>query len=368
MKLIKTIPFVFALFLIFAPISNVYSLENNDDRNFVSEAVKSVGPAVVRIDTERSVERQQFDPTLLDPLLRDLLGEPGVIPDRERGQGSGVIIDQNGLVLTNAHVIERVDQVSVTLADGTNCEGKVLGSDSITDLALVQIIGITKSKPAPLGDSEMLEVGDWAIALGTPYGLEKTVTLGIVSSLHRDINSLGFSDKRLDLIQTDAAINPGNSGGPLINANGEVIGINTLVRSGPGAGLGFAIPINLARRVSDQLLKDGEVIHPYLGVQLISLNAKIAKEHNNDPNALVQLPERSGALIQSVVPNSPAEKAGLKRGDLVIAAEDIMIKEPKALLDEVEKAKIGKVFPLRILRNNQEISVNIKPEALPGLT
>ena len=368
MKLIKTIPFVFALFLIFAPISNVYSLENNDDRNFVSEAVKSVGPAVVRIDTERSVERQQFDPTLLDPLLRDLLGEPGVIPDRERGQGSGVIIDQNGLVLTNAHVIERVDQVSVTLADGSNCEGKVLGSDPITDLALVQIIGITKSKSAPLGDSEMLEVGDWAIALGTPYGLEKTVTLGIVSSLHRDINSLGFSDKRLDLIQTDAAINPGNSGGPLINANGEVIGINTLVRSGPGAGLGFAIPINLARRVSDQLLKDGEVIHPYLGVQLISLNAKIAKEHNNDPNALVQLPERSGALIQSVVPNSPAEKAGLKRGDLVIAAEDILIKEPKALLDEVEKAKIGKVFPLRILRNNQEISVNIKPEALPGLT
>ena len=117
-----------------------------------------------------------------------------------------------------------------------------------------------------------------------------------------------------------------------------------------------------------QLLEDGKVIHPYLGVQLISLNAKIAKEHNNDPNSLVQLPERSGALIQSVVPNSPAEKAGLKRGDLVIAAEDILINEPKALFDEVEKAKIGKVFPLKILRNNQEIKVNIKPEALPGLT
>ena len=368
MKFINSLFFSILLVFMLSPVAKVFSLESSDNRNFVSEAVKNVGPAVVRIDTERSLERQQFDPTLLDPLLRDLLGEPGSLPDKERGQGSGVIIDTTGLVLTNAHVVERVDLVSITMADGTNFDGKVLGSDSITDLALVQIEEEINSKVAPLGDSEKLEVGDWAIALGTPYGLEKTVTLGIISSLHRDINSLGFSDKRLDLIQTDAAINPGNSGGPLVNSSGEVIGINTLVRSGPGAGLGFAIPINLARRVSEKLLEDGQVIHPYLGVQLISLNAKIAKEHNNDPNSLVQLPERSGALIQSVVPNSPAEKAGLKRGDLVIAAEDILIQEPKALLDEVEKAKIGKVFPLKILRNNQEIKVNIKPEALPGLT
>ncbi|WP_288262968.1 trypsin-like peptidase domain-containing protein, partial [uncultured Prochlorococcus sp.] len=346
----------------------VFALSPSDNYNFVSSAVKSVAPAVVKIDTERLVERQQFDPTLLDPLLRDLLGDPGISPDRERGQGSGVIINENGLVLTNAHVVERVDNVSVTLADGTICEGKVLGSDAVTDLALVKIKESTHTNFAPLGDSEDLEVGDWAIALGTPYGLEKTVTLGIVSSLHRDINSLGFSDKRLDLIQTDAAINPGNSGGPLINSNGEVIGINTLVRSGPGAGLGFAIPINLAKNVSDQLLKNGEVIHPYLGVQLISLNPKIAKEHNQDPNSLVQLPERNGALIQSVIPNSPAEKAGLRRGDLVIAAENISIKEPKALLDEVEKAKIGKVFLLDVLRDNKEIQINIKPEPLPGLT
>tara|TARA_B100000941_G_C28476822_1_gene539698 strand:- start:30 stop:1160 length:1131 start_codon:yes stop_codon:yes gene_type:complete len=346
----------------------VFALNSTGNNNFVSDAVKNVGPAVVRIDTERLIERQQFDPTLLDPLLRDLLGEPGTAPDRERGQGSGVIIDKNGLVLTNAHVVEKVDNVSVTLADGTNCDGQVLGTDAITDLALVKIDDPINYSFAPLGNSEELEVGDWAIALGTPYGLEKTVTLGIISSLHRDINSLGFSDKRLDLIQTDAAINPGNSGGPLINSNGKVIGINTLVRSGPGAGLGFAIPINLAKNISEQLLKNGQVIHPYLGVQLISLNPKIAKEHNEDPNALVQLPERSGALIQSVIPNSPAEKAGLKRGDLVIAAENISIEEPKALLDEVEKAQIGKVFLLNVLRDNKEIKVNIKPEALPGLT
>jgi len=367
-NLSKIIALFGVLIINFYPFTEVLALNSLDNNNFVSDAVKNVGPAVVRIDTERLVERQQFDPTLLDPLLRDLLGEPGMTPDRERGQGSGVIIDKNGLVLTNAHVVERVNEVSITLADGTNCEGKVLGSDSITDLALVKIDDPIISSYAPLGNSEELEVGDWAIALGTPYGLEKTVTLGIISSLHRDINSLGFSDKRLDLIQTDAAINPGNSGGPLINSNGQVIGINTLVRSGPGAGLGFAIPINLAKNVSEQLLKNGQVIHPYLGVQLISLNPKIAKEYNEDPNSLVKLPERSGALIQSVIPNSPAEKAGLKRGDLVIAAENILIKEPKALLDEVENAQIGKVFLLNVLRDNQEIQINIKPEPLPGLT
>ena len=348
--------------------SEVLALTYSENHNFVSSAAKIVGPAVVKIDTERLVERRQFDPTLIDPLLRDLLGEQGITPERERGQGSGVIINEQGLVLTNAHVVERVDNVSVTLANGNICDGQVLGTDPVTDLALVKIEESNYSSFAPLGNSEDLEVGDWAIALGTPYGLEKTVTLGIVSSLHRDINSLGFSDKRLDLIQTDAAINPGNSGGPLINSNGEVIGINTLVRSGPGAGLGFAIPINLAKSVSDQLLKNGEVIHPYLGVQLISLNPRIAKTHNQDPNSLVQLPERNGALIQSVIPNSPAEKAGLRRGDLVIAAENISIEEPKDLLDEVEKAQIGKVFLLNVLRDNKEIQINIKPEPLPGLT
>jgi len=368
-RIINLIQIIIICYLfIFFQQNEVSALISSENHNFVSSAVKNVSPAVVKIDTERLLERQQFDPTLLDPLLRDLLGEPGIAPDKERGQGSGVIINENGLVLTNAHVVERVDDVSVTLADGTICDGQVLGTDAVTDLALVKINESTSSKFAPLGNSEDLEVGDWAIALGTPYGLEKTVTLGIVSSLHRDINSLGFSDKRLDLIQTDAAINPGNSGGPLINSNGEVIGINTLVRSGPGAGLGFAIPINLAKNVSDKLLKNGEVIHPYLGVQLISLNPKIAKEHNQDPNSLVQLPERNGALIQSVIPNSPAEKAGLRRGDLVIAAENISIKEPKALLDEVEKAQIGKIFLLNVLRNNKEIEINIKPEPLPGLT
>ncbi len=343
-------------------------VEAKGSHSFVAEAVRRVAPSVVRIDTERIVEHQPFDPTLIDPLLRDLLGEPSSGPERERGQGSGVLIDDNGLVLTNAHVVERVDQVSVTLASGEELDGSVVGTDPITDLALVRLSDDATPNAAPLGDSEELEVGDWAIALGTPYGLERTVTLGIVSSLHRNISSLGFSDKRLDLIQTDAAINPGNSGGPLVNGNGEVIGINTLVRSGPGAGLGFAIPINLARKVSDQLLATGEVVHPYLGLQLVSLTVRIAKEHNRDPNSLVQLPEREGALVQSVLPDSPAEKAGLRRGDLVIAAGEIAISDPQSLLEKVDQSEIGVPLTLKIMRNGFEQSLSIKPSALPGLS
>ena len=350
------------------PVWALSGLDGTTSHNFVADAVSQVAPAVVRIDTERTVQRQPFDPTLIDPLLRDLLGEPGIGPERERGQGSGVVIDDQGLVLTNAHVVERVDAVSVTLADGDQHDGSVVGTDPVTDLALVRLDGGTGPEAAPLGDSDALEVGDWAIALGTPYGLERTVTLGIVSSLHRNISSLGFSDKRLDLIQTDAAINPGNSGGPLVNGRGEVIGINTLVRSGPGAGLGFAIPINLARHVSEQLLTSGEVVHPYLGVQLVPLTARIAREHNRDPNSLVELPERFGALVQSVLPDSPAERAGLRRGDLVIAAAETSVSDPQTLLKQVDQAEIGVPFSLRIMRNGQEMSLSVNPAALPGLS
>ena len=350
------------------PVWALSGLDGTTSHNFVADAVSQVAPAVVRIDTERTVQRQPFDPTLIDPLLRDLLGEPGIGPERERGQGSGVVIDDQGLVLTNAHVVERVDAVSVTLADGDQHDGSVVGTDPVTDLALVRLDGGTRPEAAPLGDSDALEVGDWAIALGTPYGLERTVTLGIVSSLHRNISSLGFSDKRLDLIQTDAAINPGNSGGPLVNGRGEVIGINTLVRSGPGAGLGFAIPINLARHVSEQLLTSGEVVHPYLGVQLVPLTARIAREHNRDPNSLVELPERFGALVQSVLPDSPAERAGLRRGDLVIAAAETSVSDPQTLLKQVDQAEIGVTFSLRIMRNGQEMSLSVNPAALPGLS
>jgi len=350
------------------PLLAVEDFQISQSHSFVANVAKKVSPSVVRIDIERDIQADEFESDLLDPLLRDLLGDLGTVPQKERGQGSGVIIDSSGLVLTNAHVVERVDRVMITLQNGKEVDGKVIGTDQVTDLALVKVNDLYNLESAKLGNSEDIQVGDWAIALGTPYGLESTVTLGIVSSLHRDINSLGFSDKRLDLIQTDAAINPGNSGGPLINSSGEVIGINTLVRSGPGAGLGFAIPINLASKVTSQLITNGEVVHPYLGAQLVLLNERIAKEHNQDPNALILLPERSGALVQAVIPQSPAEEGGLKRGDLVINAEGNEINDPKSLLMQVENAQIGKPFELEVLRNNKEINLSIKPAALPGIS
>jgi len=333
--------------------------------SFVADAARAAAPAVVRIDTERSVARQPFDPALLDPMLRDLFGDPaGSL--RERGQGSGVIFDAGkGLVLTNAHVVDQVDRVEVTLADGQQRDGAVVGADPVTDLAVVQIAGSRTLQAARLGDSEALEVGDWAIALGSPYGLERTVTLGIISSLHRDINTLGFADKRLDLIQTDAAINPGNSGGPLINAAGEVVGINTLVRSGPGAGLGFAIPINLAHSVADQLSRGGAVVHPYLGLQLVPLTARRARDNNRDPEALLQLPERDGALVQRVIEGSPAETAGIRRGDLVVAVAEQPVREPRDLLQQVERATLGQPLPVTVIRGPRELNLKISPEALP---
>ena len=359
---------LFCFLLVTSPAVAQEDFNAIQSHSFVANIARKVSPSVVRIDIEREIQTDEFESDLLDPLLRDLLGDLGAFPQRERGQGSGVIIDSSGLVLTNAHVVERVNSVLITLQNGTQVDGKVMGTDQVTDLALVKIDGFSGLETAKLGDSEDIQVGDWAIALGTPYGLESTVTLGIVSSLHRDINTLGFSDKRLDLIQTDAAINPGNSGGPLINSHGEVIGINTLVRSGPGAGLGFAIPINLASKVTNQLLTNGEVIHPYLGAQLVLLNERIAKEHNQDPNALIFLPERSGALVQSVIPQSPAEQGGLRRGDLVINADGNEINDPKSLLMQVENAQIGKPFELEVVRNNREINLSIKPAALPGIS
>ncbi|MCP9775266.1 trypsin-like peptidase domain-containing protein [Cyanobium sp. WAJ14-Wanaka] len=333
--------------------------------SFVADAARLVGPAVVRIDTERDVARQPFDPAMLDPFLRDLLGDPAGSM-RERGQGSGVVIDAaGGLVLTNAHVVDKVDTVEITLSDGAQLDGAVVGADPVTDLAVVRIEKGHPLQSATLGDSEALEVGDWAIALGSPYGLERTVTLGIISSLHRDIHSLGFADKRLDLIQTDAAINPGNSGGPLINAAGEVVGINTLVRSGPGAGLGFAIPINLAKGVADQLSRGDQVLHPYLGLQLVPLTARRARDNNSDPGALLQLPEQDGALVQRVLPDSPAERAGLRRGDLVVAVANKQVADPGALLQVVERSALDEPLPLKVIRGQQEIQLSIKPAAMP---
>ncbi|MEO1003054.1 MAG: trypsin-like peptidase domain-containing protein [Cyanobacteria bacterium J06638_7] len=331
-------------------------------QSFVAAAVRRTSPAVVTIDTERTVAvaGQRGVPSSLfnDPIFRQFFGLPQQAqPSRpsqrtERGQGSGFIFQADGLVLTNAHVVERSDRVTVGLLDGRSVEGTVVGLDRLTDLAVVRIEGKGPWPVAPLGDSDRLEVGEWAIAVGNPYGLDNTVTMGIISNLNRNAAKLGITDRRLDLIQTDAAINPGNSGGPLLNADGEVIGINTLVRTGPGAGLGFAIPINRARDIARQLVASGSVSHPVIGIGLDAVRPGEVRGVDR------------GVRVASVVANSPAQRAGLRQGDVVVAADGQPMLEPSQLVAAVEKAGVGGRLSLSINRQGEMLRLDVVPSQL----
>ena len=306
------------------------SYDNTGANNFVSAAVIRTGPAVVRIDTETVVTRQ-LNPFFDDPLFRDFFGQQlrPRIPQERRitGQGSGFIIDKSGIILTNAHVVSNADKLTVTLKDGLTFNGKVKGTDEVTDLAVVGID--TKGNMIPvakLGDSDNLKVGNWAIAVGNPVGLDNTVTLGIISTIGRSAAQAGIPDKRLDFIQTDAAINPGNSGGPLLNGLGEVVGINTAIRA-DAMGIGFAIPINKAKALQKALVSGQQVPHPYIGVQMVNITPEIARENNRNPNSPIIIAEVEGILVIQVVPDSPAAKAKLRRGDVIIAVNNQPVKD-----------------------------------------
>ena len=329
-------------------------------QSFVAAAIRRAGPAVVTIDTERTVAvrgGRGFPGGLMnDPMFRQFFGFPGGrAPARrtERGLGSGVIFSSEGLILTNAHVVEKSDRVTVGLRSGQRVEGKVIGLDRLTDLAVVQLMGGGNWPVAPLGNSDALQVGDWAIAVGNPFGLDNTVTLGIVSNLNRNVSELGITDKRLDLIQTDAAINPGNSGGPLLNADGEVVGINMLVRSGPGAGLGFAIPINRARSIAGQLVSSGRVSHPMIGVGLDTLKAADGRA--------------SGAVVASVLQGGPADQAGLRRGDVIVSAGGKAIQTPLEVISAVETSGVGRPLPITVNRQGQLINIDVVPGDMASL-
>ena len=267
-------------------------------------------------------------------------------PKIEQSQGSGFIF-ADGLVITNAHVVSNSDQIIIGLTDGRKFKGQVIGEDSISDLAIVKLLGQGPWPKAILGNSSQIKVGDWAIAVGNPFGLENTVTLGIISNLNRNVSQLGIYDKRFNLIQTDAAINPGNSGGPLLNANGEVVGINTLIRSGPGAGLSFAIPINKAQEIAKQLIKTGKVTHPMIGISLINeISTKI---------------NQNQVKVGYVVPNSPAAKSGVLIGDIIIKIDQSDIKKSSDVINAINKNGINKFAKVIIKRNNKIIKLNIKP-------
>ncbi|NET64500.1 MAG: trypsin-like serine protease [Moorea sp. SIO1G6] len=345
------------------------SPQQASNSSFVTAAVNRVGAAVVRIDTERTVSRR-VDPLFDDPFFRRFFGDDfsAQIPQERRlqGQGSGFIIDNSGILLTNAHVVESADKVTVTLKDGRKFNGQVKGVDEFTDLAVVKING-TSLPIVSLGDSSQVQVGDWAIAVGNPLGLDNTVTLGIVSTIGRSSAQAGIPDKRLDFIQTDAAINPGNSGGPLLNATGEVIGINTAIRAN-AMGIGFAIPINKVKEISNKLAQGQKVVHPYIGVRMTTLTPELAQENNNDPNSVLLLPEINGVLVVQVMPDTPAADAGMRRGDIIVQIDGTPVTNATQLQRLVENSGVNKVLEIKVRRGKQTTSVFVRTDALKNPT
>lgn len=337
------------------------------DPNFISNAVQRVGPAVVRINSSRTVARQPMPEGLDDPFFRRFFGSGSDSADPsssrvERGIGSGFILDSKGLILTNAHVIDGADSVTVTLKDGRTLIGKVLGEDRVTDVAVVKI-DADNLPTIKLGNSDQLQPGEWAIAIGNPLGLDNTVTAGIISATGRSSAQVGVPDQRASFIQTDAAINPGNSGGPLLNQQGDVIGINTAIRAN-AQGLGFAIPINTAKRIADQLIATGRVDHAYLGVQMVTLTPELKQNLNSDPNSPLTVQDDRGVLVVRVVPNSPAAKAGVRTGDVLAKIGQQAVTSSEQVQQIVEATRIGDDLPLELRRNGAVVTVAVKPEAL----
>ncbi|MFM7383989.1 MAG: HhoA/HhoB/HtrA family serine endopeptidase [Microcystaceae cyanobacterium] len=330
--------------------------------SFVATAVARTGPAVVRIDTETVVTRR-VDPFFDDPFFRDFFGTLPTPQQQEQhlvGQGSGFIVDKTGVILTNAHVVDNAGKVTVTLRDGRTFKGEVKGTDEVTDLAVVRIDPQGEALPvAPLGDSSQLQVGDWAIAVGNPVGLDNTVTLGIISTLGRSAAKAGIPDKRVEFIQTDAAINPGNSGGPLLNAQGEVIGINTAIRA-DAMGIGFAIPINQARTIETLLAAGQKVPHPYIGIQMVNLTPDLARQNNRDPNSAFLIAEVEGILVVRVIPNSPAERSGLRRGDVIVSVNGQPIKEGAVLQSLVEQVGLNQSLKLNVQRGDRALTMTVQ--------
>ncbi|MDC2974655.1 trypsin-like peptidase domain-containing protein [Prochlorococcus sp. AH-736-K09] len=343
------------------PINNPNYFKNLlfSEKSFITKAVEKTGNSVVTIETEKYIKKRGFSRNpniILDPYLERLLGLQlpyENLPKIEQSQGSGFIF-ADGLVMTNAHVVNGSDKMIIGLTNGKKLSAKLVGQDFFTDLAILKLEGKGPWPKATLGDSSKIKVGDWAIAVGNPFGLENTVTLGIISNLNRNVNQLGIYDKKLNLIQTDAAINPGNSGGPLLNSSGEVIGINTLIRSGPGAGLSFAIPINKAKEIANQLINNGKVIHPMIGISLIDGSA-----FESDKNIV---------KVGYVIPNSPADKSGIKVNDVILKVGKDYINKSSDVINAINKNGIQKAISLSLKRGNKLIRLKVKPTDITNLS
>jgi len=310
--------------------------------------VKRVSPAVVNIATKGTIKEKpgQRNPLMDDPFFRRFFDEPH--ERKFQSAGSGVVVDaKNGYIITNHHVVENASEITVTLLDNRSFSAKVIGSDEGADIAVLQV-----KQPnlvaMSMGDSAKLEVGDYVVAIGNPFGLSHTVTAGIVSALGRTgINPDGYED----FIQTDASINPGNSGGALVNLRGELVGINSAILSGSGGniGIGFAIPVNLVKSVMDQLIQYGQVKRGVLGVNLYPVNSDIAKEYG--------VAESTGALVAGVAPGSAAERAGIKTGDIITSINGVAKKDPGELRYAIGLLHVGDKVEIGLLRDGKPRSV-----------
>jgi Do/DeqQ family serine protease len=328
------------------------------------EVAKKVQPAVVNITTEKTITMRPWDKYGEDFFkgspFEDFFKGFGFSP-REKGKeyqhkqrsgGSGVIVDKEGYVLTNNHVVEGADKVKVRLNDGREFIATIKGQDLRTDLAVLNI----KAKDLPvatLGDSENLEVGEWAIAIGSPFGLEHTVTVGVISAKGRSGLGTGTYE---DFIQTDASINPGNSGGPLINIDGEVVGINAMIIQ-PGTGIGFAIPINMAKQILNDLIKYGKFTRPWLGISVQDLTNEMAEQF--------QVKEKEGVIVAQVHQGTGAEKAGLSPGDIIKSVDEKSIKNTNELVKEIQKKKVGQKVKLSIVRDGKPITIEVTTTSMP---
>ncbi|HBY57868.1 MAG TPA: hypothetical protein DEG96_08450 [Candidatus Atribacteria bacterium] len=324
--------------------------------NSIADIAEKVGPAVVNIDTVRMV-KTDF-PFFDDPIFRHFFGDKfkeytKTIP--QKGTGSGFIINQEGYILTNEHVVHKADKIKVSLPDGREFDGKVVGSDVTTDMAIVKIQA-DHLPTVTLGDSDELRVGEIVIAIGNPYGLQQTVTMGVVSAKDRSIPTEIDGHIYRNFIQTDTAINPGNSGGPLLNTKGEVVGINTAII--PYAqGIGFAIPINMAKRNIEDLINLGRVRTPWIGVYIQEVTPEIAEQFG--------LSEAKGVLVGDVVKDSPAEKSGIKRGDIIVKVNDEEVNSTQKLQDKIRSINIGEKAKIEVVRDGKAINFIVKIGEMP---
>jgi len=351
-----------ALLLAAAPLSAQLPALEPDERGLptLAPVLEDVTPAVVNISVVSRAPASQ-NPLFQDPFFRRFFDLPE--PRPQRSAGSGVVVDaRNGYVITNHHVIQNADQVVVRLKDRREFEAELVGSDPATDIAVLKIEPLEDVPSLPLGDSDELKVGDFVVAVGNPFGLGQTVTSGIVSALGRSgLRVEGYED----FIQTDAPINPGNSGGALVNLRGELVGVNTAIigPAGGNVGIGFAVPINMARAVMDQLIEFGEVRRGRLGVLVQDLTPDLAEA--------LGIPHREGAVITQVEEGSPAERAGLQAGDVVIAANGHEVRDASDLRNQVGVMRIGETVALRIVRNGErktlEVTIGkVTPDTVAG--